>query len=119
MNETLNIWQQIRNKSGINDEGTESLQAILTVLGYTTLESIAHLTRKNEIIKLELEFEKCRSNRDFISNYPDFCKFVFGPGTIDVLAQIAKTANKCIRLNSQISDVIVLQKEIHDKCSEV
>lgn len=77
------------------DEGISDIRDLLTISGYTTLQSISQI-RKKDYLEIQIELNRQKKMPDFATNYPNLLNFKIGPGTQVVLGDVVKAAHKIL-----------------------
>lgn len=93
------FWTIIEHTFSIEPEGIRDIKVILTLLKYTTVQSITKFTKQKEIQLLELEFVSRR--HDWVQKFPRLANFSFGSGLIHILQDIAMKVKKKF-INQQV-----------------
>lgn len=107
------FWQTIENSLLIQPEGIRDIKLILTLLNYTTIQSIAKFTKLKEIKLIELEFLSRRE--EFSQVFPHLASFSFGSGASHILQDIAsKTKKMFVIERNDIDFDQILQKVLAD-----
>lgn len=102
------FWEFIETNLNLEPKGIQTIKEVLTLLDYTTIQSVSKLSQKKEIALIELEFKKLKeSNPDFALQYPNLSELKFGSGFKTILGDIA---NKIKRRYSSIDFDSVRQK---------
>lgn len=74
----------------LDPKGIENIKIVLTLLDYTTIQSISKFSQKKPIGLLELEFSKFKkSNPDRVNQFPGLADLHFGSGFIEIIHDIA------------------------------
>lgn len=89
----------------------ESIQDLLTSLGYISLKSIVEIGKKNTL-EIEIEFNKISSKPEISLKYPSLTGFIFGSGTHFVLKEIIQAAKTCFIKQSVIVDVENVRRKL-------
>lgn len=111
------FWKTIEERSKINSTDIFNLKQILTMLGFTTVDSISKLSSKSEMEKVELEFFKLKGTNQFIEKYPNLQEEKFGLGMKVILNGIAKQIKKGLFMEDV--DVDAILNSIFDDCKKV
>lgn len=90
------FWKIIEQRSSICPEDIVNLKQILTLLGFTTVQSIAKLSTKTEMEKVELEFFKLKESEGFKVKYPNLLDEKFGIGMKTNIYIIANQIKKIL-----------------------
>lgn len=88
------FWQVIEDRSNISSVDIANIKKFLTLLGFTTMESVAKLSSKSEMQKIEFEFFKLKESAGFHDSHPELSNENFASGTQTVLNNIAKRIKK-------------------------
>lgn len=89
------FWTQIELNLGLDPNGINTIKQLLTLLEYTTIQSVSKLTNKTAIEPLEMEFFKLKkSDPDLMHKYPCLQSLKFGSGFITILTDIATKVKK-------------------------
>lgn len=105
------FWKLIETKLSLDPNGIKAIKDILSLLNYTTIQSISKFTKQKEIQLIELEF--LSRKKEFGEKYPHLANFSFGSGTTSILKDIAtKVKNNFVNVSSdanfdEISDKIL------------
>lgn len=85
------FWKQIESNLGLDPKGIQTIKELLTLLEYTTIQSITKLDDRKKILQLEKEFIQFKkSNPDLVENYPNLSNLMFCSGFASSLVDIAK-----------------------------
>lgn len=84
----------IEQKTNINPDDILNLKQILTLLGFTTMQSISKLSSNAELQKIQLEFLKMKETEGFKIKYPNLCGEIFGIGMATNINIIANQIKK-------------------------
>lgn len=92
------FWSTIEKAFSIDPNGINDIKSVLTLLKYTTVQSVQKFTNIKEIKLLEGEFLSRRS--EFEKELPALGKFTFGSGAVHIIQDIAlkvkkKFVNEC------------------------
>lgn len=89
------FWKFIESNLNIDSEGIKNIKEVLTLLDYTTIQSIGKLSQKKEIGLIELEFTKIKnSSPQFSTRYPHLADLKFGSGFHTILTDIANKVKR-------------------------
>lgn len=84
------FWKLIEKNLSIDANGIQNIKEVLTLLDYTTIQSISKLSQKKEIALIELEFKNLKNSKpNFATLYPHLFKLEFGSGFQTILSDIA------------------------------
>lgn len=86
------FWKSIEKKLSIDSDGIKLIKDVLSLLNYTTIQSITKFTKPKEIKLIELEF--MNRKKEFIEQHPHLKDFTFGSGTVTILHDIATQIKK-------------------------
>lgn len=86
------FWEVIEKSLVIDPSGIKEIKEILTLLKYTTIQSIMKFTKPKEVKLIELEF--LNRKRDFEEKYAHLKDFTFGSGIYSILIDIATKIKK-------------------------
>lgn len=86
------FWEFLENSHLIESDGMQEIKEVLTILKYTTLQSISKFSNPKEIKIIELEFTKQRN--ELIAKYPHLNDFMFGSGVYSILQDVALKIKK-------------------------
>lgn len=86
------FWKSIETHLSIQPEGIQFIKEILSLLNYTTIQSLTKFTNPKEIKLVELEFMSRR--KEFGEKFPHLSEFSFGSGTVSILQDIAGQVKK-------------------------
>lgn len=86
------FWSTIEKSFSIDSNGIHDIKQILTLLKYTTLQSVQKFVSSKEIELLEGEFLSRRE--EFEKEFPGLGKFTFGSGAVHILQDIALKVKK-------------------------
>lgn len=89
------FWKFIESNLNIDSAGIKNIKEVLTLLDYTTIQSIGKLSQKKEIGLIELEFTKMKTlSPDFSTRYPHLADLKFGSGFQTILTDIANKVKR-------------------------
>lgn len=107
------FWELIEKRLSINSNGIKEIKEILSLLNYTTIQSITKFTKPKEIRLIELEF--ISRQKEFGAKYPHLASFTFGSGTATILQDIAtKVKNSFVNVSTS-SDIDIDIERISEK----
>lgn len=86
------FWKLIEKNLSIEPEGIKSIKDVLSLLNYTTIQSITKFSKTKEIKLIELEFMN-RKN-ELGEKHPHLKEFTFGSGVVSILQDIAIQVKK-------------------------
>lgn len=86
------FWDTIEKLLHIDPTGIQEIKEILTLLNYTTIQSIVKFNKPTEIKLIELEF--LNRKREFGEKYEHLKDFTFGSGVHSILVDIASKVKK-------------------------
>lgn len=106
------FWKTIEKSFTLDPVGIKEIKEILTLLKYTTAESLTKFTKHDQIKLIELEFLSRKT--EFETNHPHLNNFTFASGFYTNLASIAmKIKNKYVR-DLEINSETILEKVLAD-----
>lgn len=92
------------------------MKVLLTVLGYTTIQSVSKLSQTKEIDLIELEFEKLKKvNPCILKDHPELAKLNLASGFKKILSGIATK----IKRGFQPVDVQVTARKVQKMAQKV
>lgn len=97
------FWETIENHLSIDSNGIKEIKEILSLLNYTTIQSITKFVNPKEIKLIELEF--IRRQKEFSEKYSHLSEFTFGSGTSSILRDIAIKVKKKFVNGHENSDI--------------
>lgn len=84
------FWKLIEKNLSLDPDGIKNVKQVLTLLEYTTIQSVSKLDKRSEMPALELEFQKFKQlNPDVIKKYPNLANLKFSSGFQSILIDIA------------------------------
>lgn len=84
------FWEQVEVCLNLETNGIQNIKQVLTLLDYTTIQSVSKFSQKKQIHLLELEFAKYKkSNSDQMKEFPNLMNLQFGSGFTEILSDIA------------------------------
>lgn len=86
------FWDTIEKLLHIDPRGIQEIKEILTLLNYTTIQSIVKFVKPKEIKLIELEF--LNRKQEFGEKYGHLKEFTFGSGVHSILVDIASKVKK-------------------------
>lgn len=97
------------------DDGVSDIRDLLTICGYTTLQSISQI-RKKDYLEIQIELNRQKKMSEFVVNYPNLVDFTIGPGTSVVLGDIVKAAHKILLkpVSMDFDPIKVREKVLND-----
>lgn len=89
------FWKTIEINLAIDPTAIENIKAVLTLLGYTTMQSVVKLVDKKQIRLLELELINLKKmDPTLLQKYPLLENINFGSGLLSTLTNIASNVKK-------------------------
>lgn len=86
------FWESIEKSHLLDVDGISEIKEILTILKYTTADSIVQFEKRKAIQAIELEF--CNKKSEIVQKYPHLGNFCFASGVYSILASIASKIKK-------------------------
>lgn len=84
------FWKTIEINLAIEPTAIENIKTVLTLLGYTTMQSVVKLVDKKQIRLLELELINLKKmDPNLLEKYPHLENINFGSGLLSTLTNIA------------------------------
>lgn len=106
------FWQSIEKSLSLDVEGISEIKDVLTLLKYTTAESIVKFEKRSEIKAIELEFLHQKS--EIIQKYPQLQNFTFASGVYSILGDIAsKLKIPAIRIMKMLMSTKLCVKKVN------
>lgn len=90
------FWKLIEKNLSLDPDGIKNVKQVLTLLEYTTIQSVSKLAKRSEIPALELEFQRFKQlNPDVVKKYPNLANLKFSSGFQNILIDIATKVKRC------------------------
>lgn len=106
------FWDSIEKSLVINPKDIETIKEILTILQYTSIESIMKFTKKSEIQVIEIEFSNRKT--ELVAKYPHLKDFAFHSGFYTNLNIIASKVKKSYIHENNIDSDQIVDKVLED-----
>lgn len=106
------FWESIEKSLSINPKDIETIKEILTILQYTSVESIIKFAKKSEIHVIENEFSNRKS--ELVAKYPHLKNFAFHSGFYSSLNIIATKVKRSYAHENNIDLDKTVEKVLED-----
>lgn len=89
------FWKLIEKNLDLDPGGIKNLKEVLTLLGYTTIQSVSKLAKRSDMPALELEFHNFKQlNPNVLQKYPNLVNLTFTSGFKNILVDIASKVRR-------------------------
>lgn len=111
------FWESIEKSLSLDVEGISEIKDILTILKYTTAESIVKFEKAKGIQCIELEFYNKRS--EIVQKYPHLENFTFASGIYSILKDIASKHKNTYNKEHENVDIDQIVEKVLDDVKKV
>lgn len=111
------FWQTVEERMNYNASDILNVKQILTILGFTTLQSISSLSNKSKMDALELEFFKLKETGQ-IASRKNLMDEKFAMGTKAIINAISNQTKRGFFGDQEVDSQEILQHVFND-CKNV